>query len=48
MGPAIIKPEEFKVSKKLMRGHRKAMEWVSISKGAAHFFRYRNALHSQA
>jgi len=37
----INNPEEFKVRKKVTRKHRQAMEWVSMRKGVAYLFRYK-------
>jgi hypothetical protein len=38
----INNPEEFKVRKKVTRKNRRVMEWVSMRKGVAYLFRYRN------
>jgi hypothetical protein len=37
----INNPEEFKVRKKVMRKHKRVMEWVPMRKGVAYLFRYR-------
>jgi hypothetical protein len=37
----INNPEEFKVRKKVTRKNRRVMEWVSMRKGVAYLFRYR-------
>jgi hypothetical protein len=38
----INNPEEFKVRKKVTRKNRRVMEWVSMRKGVAYLFRYRD------
>ena len=37
--------EEFKVRKKVIPKHKRAMEWVSMRKGVAYLFRYREVSH---
>jgi hypothetical protein len=37
----INNPEELKVRKKVTRKHKQVMEWVSMRKGVAYLFRYR-------
>jgi hypothetical protein len=38
----INNPEEFKVGKKVKRKKRRVMEWVSMRRGVAYLFRYRD------
>jgi hypothetical protein len=38
----INNPEEFKVRKRVKRKNRRVMEWVSMRKGVAYLFRYRD------